>query len=255
MNPTLPASKSEPKRRVANPAADRGAALSVVPRARRLSLKGEQGLSMVEILLAAAILTIIAWQLSEGFSFNLGARQRIDRKRQVLAVESALRTGAFKKLSGLVEGGIDCKRPRRAFEQAWAVQNFREARMRLVSRAAAKRLPPEMFKRCRQPTHLGSVRDGIYLCLELSSSAKDSFLAENDVFAEVFFAFWDARLDRGVLCENFNSVRTPVRGAKMFYTLYWRPSDSLVQSDATVDKQSRQFFKHTGVMYGQTSNP
>jgi hypothetical protein len=211
----------------------------------------EAGLSVLEILVAVAVLMVVAFQLSDGLSTNVEARGKIERQQQFLSIDTALRGGVFKVVGDLLEGPFDCSRPRKAFTRAWSRQPLRGVRFRLLPAKGldARRLPPAMVRRCTDPTWAARVSEGLYFCLELQPGASGEakgFLTKYDAFAEVFFGLWDAERDAATTCSLFDDARTPVRGARMLYTLYWRPKAPGARA------KDPSFSVHTGEFYGQT---
>lgn len=211
---------------------------------------GQAGVSVLEIIVASAVLMIIALQIASGFDNNMQARTRSELSREFLAVETALRGATFKKVSALMETGLDCAKPEARFKAAWTAQSYQGVRFRLLENTTTAKHPKNVARRCKSQSHKGAVGNGLYFCLEVLPGAggapAKSFLAKHDVYAEAFYGLWDVTNDRGVACTAFNDSATPLRAGKLFYTLYWRSK----KAEAGADFQSQ-----TGTMYGQSKKP
>jgi hypothetical protein len=214
---------------------------------RPVPSNAEAGFSLLEILVSVAHLGIIAWQVSDSLTMNMEARRRIEQQRQFLEVEAAVRGGVFRTLSKYMEAGPNCNNAA-ALAHAFDAQPFGGVSFNVLTKPSAS-LPPAMSKRCPDQTYRGKIAQGIYTCLQLDGDGKGaSFLAKNDAYAEVFYGLWNVKADAAVQCTDFNDVKTPLRGAKLFYTIYWKAKKGLGA------KESR-FSSYSGVMYGQSKEP
>lgn len=207
------------------------------------------GFSILEVVVATSILLLIAVMLSDGFLFNLDARQKTERQTKFLQVETALRSAAFRRLSEYMEGDPNCAKPTPQLRALFrGVQPVKELQLRLLRSASAGRHPQSMAQRCRDQSTGGSkLENGIYLCFELLPGANDrkGFLQENEAYAEVFYGFWDVKADKQTTCAAFDDEATPARGARLYYSIYWRPKGPQARKDGS-------FLSHSGIMYGQT---
>ncbi len=210
--------------------------------------KGQSGFTVLEIVVASAILMLIAWQIADAMSTNVEARARIETQRQFVEVEGALRSAVFRKASVYMENAPNCASPKAGLEALFATQPLSNVNFALVKPSGAT-LPPAMNRCKTQTSDVTNVRNGIYMCVTMSNAgaSKKSFLAANDVYAEVFYGFWDVWNNKALTCPQFNDVFAPLRGAKLFYTMYWRPK---------AGKQAKgKFLSYSGVMYGQSKEP
>jgi hypothetical protein len=211
--------------------------------------RGAAGFSLLEVVVATSILLLIAVLLSDGFLFNLNARKKTEQRTKFLQVETALRSAAFRRLSEYMESGPNCAKPGQQLKALFrGAQPVKELRLRHLQSASVGRHPQAMAQRCRDQSTGGSkLENGIYLCFELLPESIDrkGFLQENEAYAEVFFGFWDVKAHEQTTCAAFDDEQTPARGARLYYSIYWRPKGPKAKKDGS-------YLSHSGIMYGQT---